>query len=133
MRWYKERQALKQQRSNRLSSAAKAQSILASLNGSFGIEQSARADVSEEAELADFDRKIYAAQQTMENAMIAELKNLGVPFFGTDRGLIVPDESTFTKEKPPEDRPKWSPVVTECQLLELRRRMVNHLEDLYRD
>lgn len=135
MRWYTDRQNLKQTQANRSSSAAKAQSILKTLNTSFyetppTVDQ---AEVDPEAELAAFDRKIYAAQLDMETAMSGELKALGVPFFGTDQTLVVSDEKDATKEKVLDGHPKWSPLVTQSQLLGLRRKMVQHLEDLYRE
>lgn len=131
MRWYKERQALKQAQASRSTSAAKAQSILQSLNGTGPTPTHAQVD--QEAELQAFDRKVHAAQVAMQTAMTAELKGLGVPFFGTNPGLVIPDESNRSQEQPPEDHPRWSALVTEADLLELRRRMVGHLEDLYRD
>lgn len=134
MRWYAERQNLKQTQSNRAKSSAQAQSILQSLSrGEKTTSTQAGSVIDTEVELANFDRKIHAAQVDMEAAMTAELKALGVPFFGTDRSLVVEDQEVIAQGRNPDERPKWSPVVTETQLLELRRRMVGHLEDLYRD
>ena len=134
MRWHSERQNLKMTQANRSSSTAQAQSILQSLGTSQNktpVGQESSADT--EAELAAFDRKIYDDQQEMETAMTAELKGLGVPFFGTDPDLVVPDGVEGASIQPVGSQSKWSPIVTETQLLELRRRMVGHLEDLYRD
>lgn len=135
MRWYTERQNLKQIQFNRSTSAANAQKILSSLPalsaGSANIET--HVEIDQEAELAEFDRKIYAAQQAMDAGMTAEMKRLGVPFFGTNASLVVEDGRDISKEPLPDDHPKFSPLVTETQLLQLRRKMVAHLEDLYRD
>lgn len=133
MRWYTERQNLKQTQANRASSAAKAQSILKSLNKSLHGSPLDQTAVDPESELAAFDCKIYTAQEDMEAAMSAELKALGVPFFGTDQKLIISDEKDLSEVQVPDNHPKWSPLVTESQLLTLRRRMVQHLEDLYRE
>lgn len=135
MRWYTERQNLKQTQATRSASASKAQAILKSLNTSL---HGARppvdsTEVDQKSELAQFDEKIYNAQQAMEAAMIAELKGLGVPFFGTNPSLVVPDGYDLSNKPLPQSHPKWSVVVTENQLLALRRKMVIHLEDLYRD
>lgn len=138
MRWYSERQALKQAQINRSSSAAKAMSILQSLNQ--GAAASAPSPTVEplseeekEAELARFDRKIYAAQNSMETAMTAELKGLGVPFFGTSADLVISEDQKDSHTAPSSGRPKWSVPVTEGELLDLKRKMVSHLEVLYRD
>ena len=90
-------------------------------------------ETSNEVELANFDRGIYAAQIDMETAMTAEMKGLGVPFFGTERSLVLPEGENVMAKLPSEQQPKWSSIVTEMQLLELRRRMIVHLEDLYRE
>ncbi|TKA37938.1 hypothetical protein B0A54_10540 [Friedmanniomyces endolithicus] len=82
-----------------------------------------------DAELADFDRKIYAAQVSMEAAMSGQLKGLGVPFFGTQAGMVVLDEEQSSIAAPSVS----GPTITVSELLALRRKIVGHLEDLYRD
>ena len=133
MRWYTERQTLKQTQISRSSSAAKALSILQSLNqGAAGPSIEPQSEEAKEAELAVFDRKVYAAQHSMEEAMTGELKGLGVPFFGTSLDLIVADDRQAAAASSA-SRPKWSPLVTEAELMDLKRKMIGHLEMLYRD
>lgn len=85
----------------------------------------------------------------MNESMSQVLKHLGVPFFGTHAALILPD-SVGNKEMVDKegkqgkqgegdrvvdaqgDRPKWSPRVTAKELMELKRRMVEYLEDMYK-
>lgn len=142
LRWYNSRQNLKHTQAKRAGSSAQAQSILASISSgarsttptdepskSAGANGSGQMD--SEAELAAFDRRIYEAQREMEIGMVTELKGLGVPFFGTDQSLVA--ANGVGADKVSESRPKWSSLVTETELLELRRKMVQHLEDLYRD
>jgi hypothetical protein len=135
MRWYTERQTLKQTQISRSSSASKALAILQSLNqGAAGPAVEPQSDEAKEAELAVFDCKVYSAQRSMEEAMTAELKGLGVPFFGTSLDLIVAGDQQAAGTVPPSaSRPKWSPSVTEAELLDLKRKMIGHLEMLYRD
>ncbi|KAG9835141.1 hypothetical protein KCU98_g11721, partial [Aureobasidium melanogenum] len=90
------------------------------------------------AELAAFDQKLYKAQLDMNESMSQALKHLGVPFFGTHAALILPDhdgnDSVESKVMDVQgDRPKWSPRVTAKELMELKRRMVGHLEDMYKN
>ena len=130
-RWYADRQTLRHSRANRERDYDKARALLASLNS-----QSIQPDIclpDMARELADYDRKIYVAQRRMDETMGLELKALGVPFFGTSRDLVVEDHRKGELQDLSSARPKWSPIVTEEQFLELRRRMVGHLEDLYRD
>jgi len=134
MRWYTERQTLKQTQISRSSSAAKAMSILQSLNpGAAGPAIESQSDEAKEAELAVFDRKVYTAQHSMEEAMTAGLKGLGVPFFGTSLDLVVTDDQQAASAVSSAARPKWSPLVTETELLDMKRKMISHLEMLYRD
>lgn len=131
MRWYRERQALKQSLGGRERASAQVGEILKDLGG--GRETAAPGRVDVEEQLATFDRKVYAAQVQMETAMTAELKGLGVPFFGTGADAIVGDDEERDAVQAVSGRPKHSPLVTERELRELRRRMVEHLEVLYRD
>lgn len=134
MRWYAERQALKQAQVNRSSSSAKVMSILQSLNqGATTPTAQPQSDEAKEAELATFDCKVYAAQQSMETAMTAELKSLGVPFFGTSEDLIVAEGQEVSSAVSSVSRQKWSSPITETELWDLKRKMVAHLEMLYRD
>lgn len=134
LRWYKERQALKQTQLARINSSAKAQSILQSLGARYPVPSTpGTSNVDTAAELAEFDQKIYAAQQSMEAAMTAELKALGVPFFGTHEGLVMADGYDPSEWQLQENQAKHCGLVAEPELLVLRRRMIQHLEDLYRD
>lgn len=140
MRWYAERQALKQRHGNRERASAQANEILKGLNSngpSSGIEAPVDATDGIDAldkDLATYDRKVYAAQVQMEDATSAELKGLGVPFFGTEASAVLDDvESAENVVQAANSRPKHSPLVTEKELLLLRRRMMEHLDALYRD
>ena len=134
MRWYSERQALKQSQVTRKNSSAQAASIMRSLGAiSPPAATPEQSEADDRAELAAYDRKLYSAQVSMEEAMSAELKGLGVPFFGTNLDLVVPDGWDGSNEHLREGRAAWSPLVTESELLGLRKEMVKHLELLYRD
>lgn len=135
MRWYAERQALRQSQGSRERATAQVGEILKGLsNGSHDDSPSTSTDVGNLGEeLAKFDRKIYAAQLSMDATMTSELKGLGVPFFGTVESAVLDDDGAGDAMQVLSSRPKHSPLVTEKQLAELRRRMIEHLEALYRD
>ncbi len=134
MRWYAERQALKRAQEKRVKSSAEVQAILQSLaNGDSGASTKANGHADPELELAKYDRKIYDAYKELQETMTAELKGLGVPFFGTDRSLVIDPDGGSATPAAAGERTKWSPLVTDSQLIELRRKMVEYLEDLYRD
>lgn len=68
----------------------------------------------------------------MHDAMNAELKALGVPFFGTNADRILPDDSG-DGDIGGLGQPKWSPRVTRKELLALQGKMVKYLEDMYKE
>lgn len=61
-------------------------------------------------ELGEYDQKVYRASRRMVESQSAQLKSLGVPFFGVEEGTIAKEE-----------------------LLELQRKMLNHLTEMYGD
>ncbi|KAK1064106.1 hypothetical protein LTR33_012147 [Friedmanniomyces endolithicus] len=130
LRWYADRQALKHLQATHSIASAQAQSVLQSLGSTGGRAPTSKQTQSEkDDELADFDRKIYAAQVSMEAAMSGQLKGLGVPFFGTRSEMVVPDAEQDSSTV----RSVSGLTITESELLALRRKIVGHLEDLYRD
>ncbi|KAJ5247060.1 hypothetical protein N7468_002043 [Penicillium chermesinum] len=68
-----------------------------------------------QAELANYDLKIYRAVETMADAMTRELKALKIPFFVINRNLI--DDATLSK----------------AELRSLQLRMLQLLEDLCKE
>jgi hypothetical protein len=62
----------------------------------------------------------------MTEAQSSSLKVLGVPFFGTKPHLIL-HESEESSSNTNEEK------ITKSQLLELQRKMLNHLMELYGD
>ena len=72
--------------------------------------------MTDEQELGVFDRKVHKAAVQMERAMLGEFATLGVPFFGGEaekEGL----KGGLGKE----------------ELKKLQLKMIQHLEDLYKD
>ncbi|THX60400.1 hypothetical protein D6D06_01229 [Aureobasidium pullulans] len=133
------RQTVKQMQAKRSASANELQNILKSVGGT-GINTPQTAE-EKAAELAAFDQKLYKAQLAMNESMSQVLKHLGVPFFGTHAALILPDHDGNGDQNEKKDeqivdaqgeRPKWSPRVTAKELMELKRKMVGYLEDMYK-
>ncbi|KAI5210957.1 hypothetical protein AUEXF2481DRAFT_39059 [Aureobasidium subglaciale EXF-2481] len=136
MQWYSSRQALKQMQAKRSASSNELQNILKSV-GSMTSPSIPQTPEEKATELALFDQKLYKAQVDMNESMSLTLKHLGVPFFGTHAALILPDHNNLKDEEGKVidvqgERPKWSPRVTGKELLELKRRMVGYLEDMYK-
>ncbi|KAH0281997.1 hypothetical protein M436DRAFT_41266 [Aureobasidium namibiae CBS 147.97] len=143
MQWYSGRQALKQVQAKRCTSSNELQNIFQKI-GSKPTPSIPQTPEEKAAELAAYDQKLYKAQCTMNESMSQVLKHLGVPFFGTHAALILPDDKTKATGQDGKEggqdkvvdvqgeRPKWSPRVTAKELMELKRRMVEYLEDMYK-
>lgn len=58
----------------------------------------------------------------MFNAMSLELRKLGVPFFGISPDPDLPEHAGFLATKLPQE-----------QLVKLQRKMIEYLEDMYKD
>jgi len=69
----------------------------------------------------------------MQENMSAELKTLGVPFFGTNADRIIPDDDDGSADTHAGETLKWSPRITRQELITLQRRIVSYLEDMYKD
>ncbi|KAH7380728.1 hypothetical protein BKA66DRAFT_465274 [Pyrenochaeta sp. MPI-SDFR-AT-0127] len=87
----------------------------------------------EKEELDQYDAKVYRACKAMVESQTSSLKVLGVPFFGVKPFLIV-----YSVEEPVEATESSSVQassgkITKEQLLELQRKMLNHLMELYGD
>ena len=88
-------------------------------------------------ELKEYDKKVHKATREMVDVMSLELKRLGVPFFGVKPDLILPlgtgkpavrnKPSTQVANVPAPQK------ITEGELLDLQRRMLEYLEDMYKE
>ncbi|KAL9094725.1 MAG: hypothetical protein Q9165_002995 [Trypethelium subeluteriae] len=138
--WYMQRQDFKQQMASRGNGIQQAQNVLKSLGSQAKVDTAALTPKEQEEELGKFDAKIYKAQCEMANAMSAELKALGVPFFGIEGSLIVKSLNDSSADpvgaKGPStrsDAPLQPGQIQKEELVKLQRRMLQYLEDMYKD
>lgn len=92
-------------------------------------------------ELQLYDRKVHRAAVQMSRAMSADLETLGVPFFGIEPGLVVDDadddgpgarkRKQLQKDDVVEQDRRGK--ISKSELRLLQRRMIRHLEDMYKD
>ncbi|OJD40244.1 uncharacterized protein BKCO1_1000652 [Diplodia corticola] len=97
----------------------------------WGGRQALVAQKATEEQLKAYDRKVHKAQTEMFNAMSGQLKGLGVPFFGVKPELITRGDEAATAGSGPASGPKAR--VTDVELLKLQRKMIEYLEDMYKD
>ncbi|KAF2632479.1 hypothetical protein BU25DRAFT_437160 [Macroventuria anomochaeta] len=82
----------------------------------------------EQEELNQYDAKVYRASKAMVESQTSSLKVLGVPFFGVRPHLLTSEDEEIRIGA------DGSPTkITQGQVLELQRRMLTHLLDLYGD
>lgn len=116
-----------------LVSAATANTLHRKSVGAIPVTQ-ARAPTAHEneAELQAYDVKVYRAMKEMNNAQTIELKRLGIPFFGVPLELIKESDDDMSIAP---QRPGFAagPKITETELLDLQRRMIEYLEDMYKE
>ncbi|OWY47222.1 hypothetical protein AA0114_g9595 [Alternaria tenuissima] len=86
----------------------------------------------EREELDQYDAKVYRACKAMVDSQTSSLKVLGVPFFGVKPYLVVGSSYDPTEVTDPQSAPVNGKISKE-QLLELQRKMLNHLMELYGD
>ncbi|KAF2731801.1 hypothetical protein EJ04DRAFT_471375 [Polyplosphaeria fusca] len=85
-----------------------------------------RTPAREEEELRQFDEKVYRAQEQMIISQTAELRRLGVPFFGTRPDLVLVSDAEAMKESEGK-----AGKITKKRLSILQKKMLQHLLDLY--
>lgn len=82
----------------------------------------------EQEELKQYDAKVYRASKAMVESQTSSLKVLGVPFFGVRPHLLASEDEVV--EVGVDGLPA---KITHSQVLELQRKMLTHLLDLYGD
>ncbi|KAJ4993095.1 hypothetical protein SVAN01_01447 [Stagonosporopsis vannaccii] len=82
----------------------------------------------EQEELDQYDAKVYRASKAMVESQSSSLKVLGVPFFGVRPHLLASEDEEI------DTNAEGTPTkIAQSQVLELQRRMLTHLLDLYGD
>ena len=91
----------------------------------------------DQAELANYDAKVYRASAQMADALFAELRGLRIPFFVLKQSLIQDSSTSATGDSSSlksEDRVESGPSkLTKSELVDLQRRMLELLEDLCKE
>lgn len=64
----------------------------------------------------------------MQEAIMTDLISLGIPFFGTRQDLLLDPETTID-----EIDTRYEGKISILQLKNLQQRMIEHLEDLFKD
>lgn len=91
------------------------------------------------AEIAAYDLKVHAAAVKMSDALVAELRGMGIPFFTLRKELVqdppaTGDSSNEILRRPSQtDSAAASLPITRSELVKLQQRMLEFLEDLCKE
>ncbi|CAL5868512.1 uncharacterized protein PFLUO_LOCUS2738 [Penicillium psychrofluorescens] len=115
--WWKGREALLAKQAARGDKKKELDAVLRSIGAP--VDPKEISTVAEDrAELTNYDEKVYKASAQMAEAMAAELRGMGIPFFGTVRNEAVNDDEA---------------KLTASELHHLQSRMLELLQDLCKE
>ncbi|KAJ5558711.1 hypothetical protein N7535_009410 [Penicillium sp. DV-2018c] len=136
--WFEGREALLKQQQSRPQKQRELDTVLRSI-GAPVKEDDGSAEKQAAAELAAYDGKVHRAATQMTDALMAELRGLGVPFF-TLRKDLIQEEGNQNGPSTPSDPPVGTVghpgrkiPISRSELVKLQRRMLELLEDLCKE
>ncbi|KAJ5782780.1 hypothetical protein N7457_004554 [Penicillium paradoxum] len=133
--WFQGREALLKQQQSRPQKQRELDAVLRSI-GAPVKEDDGSTEKEFAAEIAVYDGKVHRAATQMTNALIAELRGLGIPFF-TLRKDLIQDTSSAPENSDPrrlsDIGPSVSSPISKTELVKLQRRMLELLEDLCKE
>lgn len=130
--WSSGRTRLVEEQKHKLENEKTQRATLA-LTGILGDMPFLRTAERDQEELSQFDQKVYRACRAMVDSQSSQLKSLGVPFFGVRLDLILDDDDGDDGVPSEKADASQETKVTKKQLLELQRKMLNHLMEMYGD
>ncbi|RAH68997.1 uncharacterized protein BO66DRAFT_376650 [Aspergillus aculeatinus CBS 121060] len=107
--WWQGREALVKKQQARTEKKKELDAVLRSVGAPVDNNKSISTAEEDQAELTNYDAKVYRASRQMADAMIAELRGLGIPFFNIRKDLTL---------------------ISRQDLLQLQRRILELLLDL---
>ncbi|KAI9833177.1 MAG: hypothetical protein M1819_003800 [Sarea resinae] len=136
--WWDGRQALLQKQEARVEGKKKLDEVLRSVGGNVPSSGAVSSPEDDAAELKRYDMKVYIASREMVKAMTLELKNVGVPFFGTDPALVSkggadPVRGGLHEATGESDGGQAGERIDDAELLKLQKRMLDLLEDMCKE
>ncbi|KAJ5088249.1 hypothetical protein N7456_011865 [Penicillium angulare] len=127
--WWKGREALLQRQQARGEKKKELDAVLQSIGAPVDSKEISSTQ-EDQAELTNYDTKIYRASVKMADALVAELRGFKIPFFVLQREMVHSQEATtHTGENSETDSSKLS----QQELASFQRRMLELLEDLCKE
>ncbi|KAJ9489387.1 hypothetical protein VN97_g3914 [Penicillium thymicola] len=130
--WFQAREALLKQQQGRPEKQRELDAVLRSI-GAPVKEEDGSTEKELAAEIATYDAKVHKAAVQMGDAIIAELRGLGIPFFTLRKELVEDNPSSIEGSQPrsqTESTGTTSLPIAKSELVNLQQRMLELLEDL---
>ncbi|KAJ5553183.1 hypothetical protein N7494_002561 [Penicillium frequentans] len=126
--WWKGREALLQRQGARGDKQKELDAVLRSIGAPVESKEGSTTE-EDQAELTNYDTKIYKASVQMVDALTAELRGHQIPFFVLKKSLVRGSASSEELNGTSDVEPKLS----KSDLIDLQRRMLQLLEDLCKE
>ncbi|PYI20653.1 hypothetical protein BO86DRAFT_393844 [Aspergillus japonicus CBS 114.51] len=127
--WWQGREALVKRQQARTEKKKELDAVLRSVGVPVDNNKSISTAEEDQAELTNYDVKVYRASSQMADAMIAELRALGIPFFSIQKDLVLAADAKSETVVNPFGSQKET-LITRQDLLQLQRRILELLLDL---
>ncbi|KAK5056064.1 hypothetical protein LTR84_012615 [Exophiala bonariae] len=123
--WWAGREAIMARQEGRTGTSQQVAALLQSIGGK-AVPVAPSDPKANAAELAAYDRKVFAGLVALASDYDRQLKNLGIPFYSIKHELVI-------LEQGPEKAGNLKGRIDKGELRELQKRMLQTLEDLFGD
>ncbi|GIJ91547.1 hypothetical protein Asppvi_010514 [Aspergillus pseudoviridinutans] len=136
--WWQGREALLKKQKARVEKKKELDAVLRSVGAPVDDTKQVSTAEEDQAELRNYNAKVYRASKQMAEAMTCELRNLGIPFFTIKESLISDapralQNGNSRRHQSGESASQHQALLSRDELSVLQRRMLELLLDLYKE
>ncbi|RHZ67899.1 uncharacterized protein CDV56_104012 [Aspergillus thermomutatus] len=136
--WWQGREALLKKQKARVDKKKELDAVLRSVGAPVDDTKQVSTAEEDQAELRNYNAKVYRASKQMAEAMTFELRSLGIPFFTIRKSLIsdaprAPQDRISRNYQTSESASQHQVSLSRDELSVLQRRMLELLQDLCKE
>ncbi|KAF7168515.1 hypothetical protein CNMCM5623_001535 [Aspergillus felis] len=136
--WWQGREALLKKQKARVEKKKELDAVLRSVGAPVDDTKQVSTAEEDQAELGNYNAKVYRASKQMAEAMTCELRNLGIPFFTIKESLISDapralQNGNSRRHQSAESANQYEALLSRDELSVLQRRMLELLQDLCKE
>ncbi|KAF4213365.1 hypothetical protein CNMCM8980_000645 [Aspergillus fumigatiaffinis] len=136
--WWQGREALLKKQKARVEKKKELDAVLRSVGAPVDDTKQVSTAEEDQAELKNYNAKVYRASKQMAEAMTFELRRLGIPFFTIKESLIsdapkAPQHGISRRPQSTESASQHQALLSRDELSVLQRRMLELLQDLCKE